>query len=177
MFKATDYKGDLVEDLINEEGSEILFWVLDGAREYLAKHVGKIPVPASVKARSQSNVVESSAPLMWLHDMINSEELIIHTTGYMKDMIEPKDGYKMFCNWCFDNGEKVPTQKQWLKELEAYNKMPASKKGARPGGKSRVWGVMKSAVHDSRKLHSTTNDDDLDWAALQKDVFSASQVQ
>jgi P4 family phage/plasmid primase-like protien len=177
VFKATDYKGDLVEDLINEEGSEILFWILDGAREYLAKHVGKIPVPASVKARSQSNVVESSAPLMWLQEMVDSGQLIIHTTGYMKDMIEPKDGFKMFSGWCFDNGEKLPTQKQWLKEIQAFNKMPADKAKARSEGKARVWGVMKSAVHDSRKLHSLTSADGIDWNALQRDVFTAPQGQ
>lgn len=175
VFKATDYKGNLVDDLINEEGSEIMFWILDGAREYLEKHVGKIPVPASVKARSQSNVVESSAPLMWLQEMVDSNELIIHTTGYMKDMIEPKDGYKMFSNWCFDNGEKLPTQKQWLKEIEAFNRMPSAKKGTRPGGKSRVWGVMKSAKHDTRKVHSDDPVDGIDWPALQRDVFSAPQ--
>ncbi|MFE5839135.1 phage/plasmid primase, P4 family [Arthrobacter sp. NPDC056493] len=175
VFKATDYKGDLVEDLIREEGSEILFWILDGAREYLRDHVGKIPVPESIKKRSMSNVVESSAPLMWLQEMVDNDELIVDTTAYMKDMIEPKEGYTLFAQWCFQNGEKAPTQKQWLKEIEAFNKMPAARKGKRSDGKARVWGVLWSAKSNSRKVHLDSAADGIDWKQLQADVFTAPQ--
>lgn len=175
VFDRSLYKGDLAEDLIREEGSEILFWILDGAREYLK--LGHIPVPESIRKRSQQNVVESSAPLMWLQEMVDNGVLIINPTGYMKDMIEPKDGYSMFANWCFNNGEKAPTQKQWLKEIEAFNKMPADRKGKRSEGKARVWGVMRSAKTDSRKLHLDSAADGIDWNTLRSEVFSAPQMQ
>lgn len=170
VFAPSDYKGNLVEDLINEEGSEILFWILDGAREYLRDHVGKIPVPASVKKRSQTNVVESSAPLMWLQEMVDSGELIIDTTAYMKDMIEPKEGYSLFSRWCFENGEKAPTQKQWLQQIEAFNRMPADRKGKRSNGKARVWGVIESAQRNTRKVYLQQSDSGIDWKALQRDI-------
>ncbi|MFE4078219.1 phage/plasmid primase, P4 family [Paenarthrobacter sp. YIM B13468] len=172
---AMDRNKNLVRELIDQEGSGIMFWILAGAREYL--EIGHIPVPESIRKRSQENVVESSAPLMWLNDMVESGVLVIDKHAYMSDMMTPKDAYPMFQNWCFENGEPSVKQKDWLKDIEAFNKMPADRKGKRPGGHARVWGVRKSAVLESRKLHLGETREELDFRDLMNQLETAPQVQ
>lgn len=172
---SSERNGNLVEELIREEGSGIMYWILAGAEEYL--ELGHIPVPDSIRKRSQENVVESSAPLMWLKDAVDSGTLVIDTTAYMKDMLEPKDGYTMFSNWCFENGERSVTQKDWLREIEAFNKMPAEKKGKRSNGAARVWGVVPSAKSDARKLHLPDSQEGINWKAVREAAYSAPHEQ
>ncbi|MGN8131506.1 DNA primase family protein [Paenarthrobacter sp. 22069] len=166
---------NLVQELIEHEGSGIMFWILDGAREYLK--LGHIPVPTSIRKRSQENVVESSAALMWLKEMVDSGELVIDPDAYMKDMITPKDGYAMFSRWCFDNGEQLPTQKKWLKDIEAFNHMPAERKGKRSDGHARVWGVRQSAHRESRKLHLVQDGGSTDFRDLLTQLETVPTVQ
>lgn len=166
---------NLVQDLIEHEGSGIMFWILDGAREYLK--LGHIPVPISIRKRGSENVVESSAALMWLKEMVDSGELVIDPDAYMTDMITPVDGYAMFSRWCFDNGEKLLTKKKWLKDIEAFNDMPADRKGRRSNGLARVWGVRNSALRESRKLHLGEGKEATDFRDLMKQLETAPDVQ
>jgi phage/plasmid-associated DNA primase len=162
---------NLVSELIQQEGSGIMFWILSGAREYL--ELGHIPVPASIRKRGSQNVVESSAALTWLTEMVETGEYVIDPDCYMKDMITPKDGYAIFQRWCFDNGEKVLPQKRWLKDIEAYNSMPADRKGKRSNGHARVWGVRESARRAERKLHLGNEAGGTDFLGIMKQLENA----
>ncbi|AOY71036.1 hypothetical protein ARZXY2_1483 [Arthrobacter sp. ZXY-2] len=162
---------NLVQDLIEQEGSGIMFWILDGAREYLK--LGHIPVPASIRKRGSQNVVESSAALTWLMDMVDSGEYVIDPDCYMNEMVIPKETYPIFSRWCFENGEKLLTQKRWLKDIEAFNNMPADRKGKRSGGSARVWGVRESAKRSQRKLHLTNEVGDVDFTNIMKQLDNA----
>lgn len=173
--ESMDRNKNLVQDLIDHEGSGIMFWILDGAREYLK--LGHIPVPTSIRKRGSENVVESSAALMWLKEMVDSGEMVIDVDAYMSDMITPKDGYAIFSRWCFENGEKAPTQKKWLKDIEAFNNMPADRKGKRSNGHARVWGVRDSALRESRKLHLGQDAESTNFRDLMKQLEDAPDVQ
>ncbi|MFC8038619.1 phage/plasmid primase, P4 family [Paenarthrobacter sp. NPDC057355] len=170
-----DRNKNLVRDLINDEGAGIMFWILDGAREYL--RVGHIPVPESIRKRGSQNVVESSAALTWLTEMVETDEYVIDPDCYMKDMITPKDGYAIFSRWCFENGERLLTQKRWLKDIEAYNNMPADRRGKRSNGHARVWGVRESARREERKLHLGSSTGGTDFADIVKQLETAPPVQ
>lgn len=131
----------LDKKLVEQEGAQILLWILVGAEKY--NELGKIPVPDSIKARAQDNVVESSAPLRWLNSTIVDQRYKIEPFANGSSMVKPKDAYAEFRLWCFEMGEKsTPDQKTWLKEIETFTKRPADKKDQRPGGYARVWGVV-----------------------------------
>lgn len=150
VFKNTNQgsAGNFASELVDEEGGGIFQWIMEGMKIY--DKLGYIPVPESIKSDSTSNVIESSAPLRWLQEVVDDDQYIIDTTAFMVDMVEPKEAYLEFQQWCFDNSERVVSKKIWLSEIERFNKMPKSKKGVRSGGKSRVWGLVKMAVQIER---------------------------
>lgn len=151
VFKNTNQgsAGNFASELVDEEGGGIFQWILEGMKMY--DKLGYIPVPESIKSQSKSNVVESSAPLRWLQEVVDDDQYIIDTKAFMIDMVEPKEAYSEFQQWCFENSEKIISKKIWLSEIERFNEMPKAKKGVRSGGKSRVWGLVKMSTQIERE--------------------------
>lgn len=141
---------DLEDQLIAQEGPAVFMWILEGARRYL--ELGYIPVPESVRVRGNSNVVEASAPLRWLLERVEDGKYSLNCAAPMVEMVTPKAAYDDFRDWCIAYGEKDPSHKVWLGEIERYNSMPAHRKGKRSAGSARV-GVSFHAL----RVHFRTN--------------------
>lgn len=133
------------KDVVAEEGSAIFLWIVEGAAIY--KELGYIPVPEAIRAKSKGNVVEASAPLRWLNEVIGDGHYHRVPGAPMASFEKPVDLYPQFVTWCLSSGEKkVVSQKTWLAEIERFNEMPADKKGKRSQGFARVYGVVSEST-------------------------------
>lgn len=167
------------EDMVEKEGSAILAWIIEGAAIY--REEGFIPVPDAIKNKSKDNIVEASAPLRWLHEVIEEGYYYLVPGAPGTSFAKPVELYEQFSKWCFTTGEKTVKQKTWLAEIERFNAMPASKKGTRPGGFARVYGVVPAsaygALSEGQNMHNVAGRTSVSWVEMYKRADSAPEVQ
>jgi len=124
--------------LVEREADGILRWAMDGAEAYRGRGIDP---PESVVSRGRENAVRSSSPLQWLDERAAEGRLVVDPGAAMTAMIELAPAYTDYRTWAFDAGLKPAPKPAWLAEIEAHTGMPADRKGARPKGSRRVWGV------------------------------------
>lgn len=140
------------KDLVASEGAGILAWILEGAKIY--QDLGYIPVPDAIREKSQGNVVEASAPLRWLQEVVDDGKYRLAPGEALSDYVKPVDLYREYQEWSFESGEKAVSQKIWLREIERFNSMPAEYKGKRTQGFARVYGVVQVVQTRALSGHS-----------------------
>jgi P4 family phage/plasmid primase-like protien len=144
QVREEDINPELANQIVDTEGDEILLWALEGARRYSER--GSIMVPDSVKQRAQDNVVESSMPLRWLTEKIDSEDIVVDKDTPAYRCIKLKDAWTSFMQWAEENDERKGylNKDHFHDEIDNYMGAPMGKRGRKFKAQrtTRIWGLQ-----------------------------------
>lgn len=128
--------------------NEIFEWIMAGAIEY--DKTRKVVLSESIKNAAKVNVANGSVVIRWLLEQCEwADEKtpprweMGATTVHSKMVETSKEEYFNFNMWCMNNNEKVVSKASWAAEINRYMGEPDDKKGKRPGGSPRLWGISE----------------------------------
>lgn len=133
--------------------NEIFQWILEGAKEY--NRTRTVVLSEAIQKAAQVNVANGSVVVRWLLEQcewandVTPPRWELNATSVHSAMVEAsKEEYMNFNMWCMTNNEKVVSKATWQAEINRFMSEPDDKKGKRPGGSVRLWGV---SVRDNKR--------------------------
>lgn len=142
-----------LEDLLQEDRSRILTWIMIGMRKYV-EDGRKLSPPEEVLAKSGEIVTDASTALRWVEEYVEDGLLEVDYTAGDKYYISANDAYLRYTMWASMSGERKPlTKRFFLQDIE-------NKYGERVKGKDNVSKLigLKPTVEYRRRFEATASD-------------------
>lgn len=128
-----------LEDLLMEDRSRILTWILIGMRKFVAGG-SKLHPPASVLAKRDEIVTDASTALRWAEESIDEGLLEVDFSANAKYCIPVNEAYIRYVSWAAQSGEKRPlTRRFFTQDIENWYNQEGVK--FRHEGQSRFFGL------------------------------------
>lgn len=102
-----------LEELLMEDRSAILTWILNGMREFYRDGL-KLHPPQEVLARRDEIVTDASTALRWVDEFIDEEFLDINYDADPELCISVNDAYNKYTLWAATAGEKKPLSRKFF---------------------------------------------------------------
>lgn len=139
-----------LEDLLMEDRSYILTWILLGMMKFV-KAGQKLNPPASVRQKAGQNVTEASSALRFIEEWIDEGLLEVKYSEEPDYYVEEKAIYNLYSAWCSYSGERGMSRKTFTTDVNGwYN--PKSEPTL-IGGSKRLFGI--TATKKFLETHGT----------------------
>lgn len=137
-----------LENLIMDDRSRILTWILIGMRRFVAAGM-KLEPPASVLAKRDEIVTDGSAALRFVEEYIEDGLLRVDFDAEPQYCIPINEAYAKYVYWSATAGERKPlTRKFFTQDIENwYNR---EKVKIRHGGQNRFFGLTITNEYQAR---------------------------
>lgn len=128
-----------LEDMIMEDRSRILTWIILGMRRFVQEGMKLFP-PDEVKRKASQNVAESSTALRFIEEFVEEGLFEIDVDEEPEFMVGEQEAYARYQLWAHSVGERrALTKKFFLQDIDGqYN---INKVSVRHNGVKRLFGI------------------------------------
>jgi putative DNA primase/helicase len=128
-----------LEELLLEDRSRILTWILIGMRKFVAGGM-KLHPPTAVLEKRGEVVAKASTALRFIEDYIEDEYFEINFDAAPQYCVPIQEAYNQYNIWAAKNGEKRPLPKKFFQE-DIENWYNSNGVKVRHDGKNRFYGI------------------------------------
>ena len=142
-----------LEDLLMEDRTRILVWILQGMRLFVEGGM-KLHVPEVVREKSADVVTEASTALRWIQDYVEEGLLTIDSNTDEEFWLPVEEAYMRYKMWAMMNGENKPLPKRFFSQ-DIENRYGEKTKGKNAKFRGLVPTVEYRRIHDMRATESS----------------------